>query len=228
MPVAPALHYDQLVESLGSLGESHYWMIRHVPNGSRVLDVGCAGGYLARVLRDEKGCSVDGVDLDPDAASRARAVCGTVSVGSLDDEAFVASLSGTYDRIICGDVLEHLRDPVHVAGHLKQMLAPGGRLIISIPNVANWRIRLDLLRGKFNYADSGLMDRTHLRFYTFHGIKKMAAEAGLRVVTREFTIRRSLYVPLLGGVVARVERAASKVFPNLIAYQTLLELSAAP
>ena len=227
MPVAPALHYDRLVESLGSLGESHLWMARHVPEGSHVLDVGCAGGYLARVLRDEKWCTVDGVDLDPDAAERARSVCGNVAVGSLDDRAFVASLTGNYDRILCGDILEHLRDPGHVLEHLGGLLAPEGQILVSIPNVANWRVRIALVRGQFNYADSGLMDRTHLRFYTFESIRSLVRGAGLRITTREFTIRPSVTIPILGGVVVRAERAVSRFFPNLIAYQTLLALSAA-
>lgn len=225
MPVAPSLHYDHLVESSGALGESHQWMIRHVPDGSRVLDVGCAGGYLARVLRDEKGCQVDGVDLDPDAAERAREVCGSVAVGSLDDEAFVASLGGTYDRILCGDVLEHLRDPARVASHLGRLLAAEGRLLVSIPNVANWRVRLALARGQFTYEDSGLLDRTHLRFYTFDSVCELAAEASLRIATREFTIRPSdATIRLVAGLANRIQLGTSRVFPNLIAYQTLLEL----
>lgn len=225
MPSAPALHYDLLVEAQGTLGESHRWMVRHVPYGSHVLDVGCAGGYLARVLRDEKGCTVDGVDLDPDAAARASEVCGTVAVGSLDDDAFVASLGGTYDRILCGDVLEHLHDPAHVARHLGRMLAPEGRLLVSIPNIANWRTRVALAQGRFEYADSGLMDRTHLRFYTFNNIRDLASEASLRITVQEYTIRPSVTIPILGGGIGRAERVLSLMFPNLMAYQTLLELA---
>ena len=201
-------------------------MVRRVPAGSRVLDVGCAGGYLARVLRDQHGCRVDGVDLDPDAAERARVVCETVSVGSLDDRSFVESLTGVYDRILCGDILEHLRDPAHVLRHLGGLLKPDGRILVSIPNVANWRIRLGLAVGRFQYADSGLLDRTHLRFYTFHSVRDLVAEAGLRMLAREFTVRATIPVPLIGGAAVRVERMIlGRVFPNLVAYQTLLELA---
>jgi len=218
MATAPPLHYDRLVEASGMLGESHRWMIDRVPDGSRVLDVGCAGGYVARVLT-AKGCIVDGVDLDEEAAKAARAVCRCVHVGSLDDEHFLASLAGRYDRILLGDVLEHLRDPVRVVEHLAGLLDGGGRLLISLPNVANWRIRAHLLRGRFEYVDAGLMDRTHLRFYTYlNAARELVGDAPLVVREREFTVRH------IHHRLARLERWAADRWPNLLAYQTLLAL----
>ena len=228
MSTAPALHYDRLVEAAGHLGESHQWMIGKVPPGSRVLDVGCAGGYVARVLRDQKECVVDGIEMDPESAEHARASCRSVQVGSLDDSSFLDSLQGSYDRVLCGDILEHLRDPAEVLRTVLSLLAPNGRLLVSIPNVAHWRLRLSLLRGAFDYDDSGLMDRTHLRFYTYPGVARLVQEAGYRIVDQDLTIRtvapegaRHRYRwPLL-----RAERALALRFPNLIAYQTLLELA---
>jgi 2-polyprenyl-3-methyl-5-hydroxy-6-metoxy-1,4-benzoquinol methylase len=217
-----ALLYDRLVEEAGGLGDSHLWLLRHVPAGARVLDCGCAGGYLARVLV-RAGCSVDGVELESAAAELARPLCREVFVGSLEDPVLLASLAGPYDRILFGDVLEHLRNPEAVLGRVRRVLAPGGRVLISLPNVANWKIRWDLLRGRFEYQDSGLLDRTHLRFYTYRSAQGLVQAAGFRIVAQDLT--HTLPRTRLGGLIAR---HLVRTRPNLFAHQTLLELEPCP
>lgn len=216
------LLYDRLVEEAGGLGDSHLWLARRVPAGAVVLDCGCAGGYVARELV-RAGCLVDGVELGGEAAERARSVCRRLFVGSLEDPEFLAALAGPYDRILFGDVLEHLREPEEVLRNVRSRLAPGGRVLASLPNVAYWRVRWELLRGRFEYEDAGLLDRTHLRFYTYRSVRTLVEAAGFRIVTQDLTHR--LPTTRLGGVIAR---RLVRTLPNLFAYQSLLELEPCP
>lgn len=221
MPEAGALYYDELVARAGGLDQSHRWLLDAVPPGSTVLDVGCAGGYLAAELVEQRQCTVDGVEQDPAAAVRARRACRVVHVGSLDDDAFLRALAGRWDRILFGDVLEHLRSPEQVLAAMSRLLAPGGRMLVSIPNVAYWRVRLDLLRGNFRYTESGLLDSTHLRFYTYETAGELFEKAGLRVVRRDMTWRIPTRLGrLLAGPIVRA-------YPNVFAYQGLFELAPA-
>ncbi|MBA2246287.1 MAG: class I SAM-dependent methyltransferase [Gemmatimonadetes bacterium] len=217
MATERALLYDRLVEQTGELGASHRWLVQRTPPGSVVLDAGCAGGYLARVLTETRDCVVDGIEVEPESAARAASACRRVFLGSLDDEDFLASLAGSYDRILFGDVLEHLREPERTLRAITGLLTPGGRILASLPNVAYWHLRWQLLRGRFEYEDSGLMDRTHLRFYTFETAADLFLEAGLRICARSFTTR------LPTRVAGRAVRRWSRRLPNLFAYQSLIE-----
>jgi 2-polyprenyl-3-methyl-5-hydroxy-6-metoxy-1,4-benzoquinol methylase len=147
--------------------------------GDRVLECGVSSGYFASLLV-RAGLRVDGHELDPEAGERARKVCERVWVGDLNtfdpDE-----LDGTYDVLLFGDTLEHLPDPAAVLRGLRTHLDDDGALILSIPNIANWAIRLGLLAGRFDYTDRGIMDRTHLRFYTRRTLTEMLHDAGFRV-----------------------------------------------
>lgn len=216
---ADPLRYDNRVEASGELGASHKWLLSMVPAGSRVLDCGCAGGFLASALR-RKHCVVDGVEFEPEAAAKARLVCRRVYEVSLEEPRLAAALhEQQYDRIIFGDVLEHLRDPEVVLASTVSHLAPGGRVLVSIPNIAHWRVRKSLLLGRFDYEEFGLLDRTHLRFYTFEGACRLAARAGFQIVRHEATLLPPP-LPLGKTLIDRIRRS----LPNLFAYQTLLEL----
>lgn len=215
---ADPLRYDHRVQAFGDLGASHKWLLSMVPAGSVVLDCGCAGGFLAAALL-RKDCVVDGVEFEAEAAARARLVCRRVYQMSLELPGFAAALDDQYDRIIFGDVLEHLRDPEAVLAATAAHLAPGGRVLVSIPNVAHWQVRKSLLLGRFDYAEFGLLDRTHLRFFTYEGARRMAATAGFRIVRQEATLLPSP-LPVGKTVINRIRRW----LPNLFAYQTLLEL----
>lgn len=134
--------------------------------GKDVLEVGTATGATTRVLR-ERGCRVTGVEVDPDAAELARPHCERMVVGDIEamdlEEVFG---SQRFDVIIFADVLEHLIHPERILRGVRDLLAPGGAVVASIPNVAHASVRLALLAGRFEYTDRGLLDRTHLRFYT--------------------------------------------------------------
>jgi len=221
--------YAALVARHG-LSESHRLVLDEVPPGARVLDVGCATGYLAAELT-RKGCTVDGVEFDPVAAEQARRPgrCREVVVGDLEApqtrEAVEAMLGATPPGVVvCADVLEHLRDPWSTLAWLHALLPASGRAVISVPNIAHWTARRALLRGRFDYADFGIFDRTHLRFFTRASAAELARRAGFAVL-RERPAGAPLplesRVPALGRVRDRCVRRC----PEAFALQFVLVLS---
>jgi methionine biosynthesis protein MetW len=176
--------YAGLVAEHG-LSDSHRLVLEAVPDGARVLDIGCATGYLAARLR-ERGCVVVGLEPDPQAAAAARAHCSAVIEGDIEEPATRAQLPSDRGVIVFADVLEHLRDPLDTLAFGRTLLAPGGRVIVSLPNIAHWTARRALLRGDFPYADYGLFDRTHLRFFTRDSAHALAHDAGYTVLAERF------------------------------------------
>jgi SAM-dependent methyltransferase len=184
-----------------------------------VLDVGCATGYLAAELTG-RGCRVTGVEADPAAAERARAHCERVVLGDVENATTRAELAALapFDTILCGDVLEHLRDPWSA---LRELGTLGRAVVLSVPNVAHWTGRRALLRGRFPYSEHGLFDRTHLRFFTRGSARAPAEGAGLRVVEERFA---PAPLPLQARVPAlrALEGAAARARPELFALQVIL------
>jgi O-antigen biosynthesis protein len=162
-----------------------------VPDGSHVLDVGCHTGILGSALVEKKHCTVKGIDLDLDALEVARERIHAVTSIDLEDSEWVQTLQSkgfrNFDAIIFGDVLEHTRQPAKILIQAKQLLSSNGRVIVSLPNVANVRIRLQILRGKFEYQDSGILDRTHLRFFTLKTARELLQHAGYRIIEERHT-----------------------------------------
>lgn len=156
---------------------AHRLLLEMVGTGKRVLDVGCASGYLAERLKAQ-GCRVTGLERDPSAAEQARTHCERVLVGSADDEALLAKTGGGFDIILCGDILEHLPDPAIPLRAFSKLLSPGGRLLVSLPNIAYLTVRLGLLFGRFEYRDQGILDRTHLRFFTLQSARRLFESTG--------------------------------------------------
>lgn len=211
--------YARLVERHG-LAPSHALLLDGVPAGARVLDVGCAEGYLARALH-ERGCEVVGVEADAAAAAHARRWCGEVVEGDVEAPDVRARVDGRFDRVLFGDVLEHLRDPAAVLGWARDVLAADGRVIASLPNIGHWTARRRLARGEFPQEDHGLFDRTHLRFFTRATARELLEDAGLRVVAEAFApapLPLESRLPALG----RLQPALVKRRPELFALQVVL------
>ncbi len=147
-----------------------------------VLDLGCASGDLARALA-ERGCRVRGVEIDPAAAEEARPDLVQLVVGDLTEIDLEAEFGReSVDVIVLGDVLEHLADPVDVVRRALPVLRPDGEVIISVPNVAHGSLRLALLQGRWRYTPTGLLDSTHLRFFTRESFQRLLSEVGLEAV----------------------------------------------
>jgi methionine biosynthesis protein MetW len=201
-----------------------------IPDGSRVLDVGCATGYLAAELAS-RGCTVVGVETDPHAAKQAREVCEQVVIGDLEQAETRAGVAEAVpegvDVVLCADVLEHLRDPWEVLAWLRTLLRAGGRAVVSVPNIAHWTARRELLRGRFPYADFGLFDRTHLRFFTRDSAAELATRAGFAVMEEHpapAPLPLQSRVPALGRWSAPFVRR----YPGLLALQFVLVLTPQP
>jgi 2-polyprenyl-3-methyl-5-hydroxy-6-metoxy-1,4-benzoquinol methylase len=152
---------------------------------SRMLDVGCGTGATTAAVKDV--CTVSwagGIENVEAAAAEAERVCDRVWRGDavlvpLEDEIAPSSL----DLVLCLDVLEHMADPWAMVKRLSALLRPGGRLMVSVPNVRNWKFIWSLAaRGDFEYRDAGLLDRTHLRFFVRRTAVELASCGGLGVV----------------------------------------------
>jgi 2-polyprenyl-3-methyl-5-hydroxy-6-metoxy-1,4-benzoquinol methylase len=153
-------------------------MLELVGSNKDVLDVGCNTGYLATALIAH-GCTVTGVEKNPEAAEQASKRLERVLVADLEFVDLESEFGrDTFDAVIFGDVLEHLRDPLRVLRGARSLLRPGGYVVISVPNIAHGDVRLALLGGHFNYGGVGLLDDTHLRFFTRESLVKFLADCG--------------------------------------------------
>lgn len=144
--------------------------------GKRLLDVGSAQGLLAQKFT-ERGFEVTCIEGSPDLAALGKDKCHEMIVADLDKP--LPKLHGQFDVIVYGDILEHLRNPMEVFTGFNRSLRPGGRVIVSVPNVAHLWVRLNLLLGRFHYGDRGILDRTHLRFFTLSYFQSFLGGAGL-------------------------------------------------
>jgi SAM-dependent methyltransferase len=151
---------------------------RELLPGSRVLDVGCDTGRFGEALRKLRGATVHGIERDPTAAEQARTRLDHVWQRSLDDAEVFAGL-GPYDAVLFLCVLEHLVDPWRVLRAAAGTLRPGGVVHAVVPNVAHFSVVRRLVQGRFEYADVGMMDRTHVRWFTRRSIKECFEQAGL-------------------------------------------------
>jgi len=163
-------------------------LCRLVGRPRRVLDVGCGLGQNGAFCRG-RGAHVVGLERDPKARAVAAVRLHDAVDADLESPASVASALGgqRFDLILFGDVLEHVRDPRAVLESVCEHLEDEGHVIVSLPNVAAWPTRLALLGGRFDYRDSGVLDRTHLRFFTRASAAALLEQAGLSVMRRDQT-----------------------------------------
>lgn len=193
--------YDTTVDP-SAANTSHAQMLDLVGTGRSVLDVGCATGYLAQALA-ARGCTVSGIEYDADAAEKARQHMAVVVVGDLHSFDFATAFPGElFDALVFGDILEHLLDPAAVLRSALAVLAPGGSVVISVPNVTHGSLRLAHLQGRWRYTETGLLDRTHIRFFTRRSLHDLLTEAGLVAAD----VRETMADPL--GVEVEVNAAA--------------------
>ncbi len=187
------------------------------PQASRVLEVGCGEGSTLAFLK-ERGMAdwIAGVEIHAEAAARARERLDAVYEGSIETLQLPLA-PNSLDVILCLDVLEHLIDPWTTIGRLAPLLKPGGCLIASIPNVRNFRVVLPLLfQGKWEYAETGLLDRTHLRFFVKATAIALLESGGLTVdaiLPTGFAGKKK--IPLVGKLIFHV-------FQDILAVQYVM------
>ena len=162
-------------------------ILAFVGSNKRVIDFGCATGYLAKLLA-EQDCKTVGVEINPEAAKAAEQFCEQVTVADLDYEDVVDIVGEQkFDVAVFGDVLEHLKDPWRVLKAAAGVLSPEGYVVASIPNVAHGAVRLALLAGHFDYEELGLLDNTHLRFFTHDSLGHLFESSGYCIESEDRT-----------------------------------------
>jgi SAM-dependent methyltransferase len=183
-------HDDQVLEPL-------FQLIEGVPR--HVLDLGCAAGAFGAALKARyRGASVTGIETGKAAADMARSRLDRVVHARLEDVSFADQgfQPGEFDTVIAADILEHLVNPWELLVRIKPILAPRAQIVASIPNVRNISVVAALLlSGRFDYDERGLLDISHLRFFTLRGIRKMFEETGYALEQD-----MALLLPSLDGV----------------------------
>lgn len=155
--------------------------------GTTVLDVGCASGPIAQRLK-EKGCRVTGIELDPIAAKKAQRFCEKIIIDDLETIEKLPYSPGYFEVIIYSNVLEHLKDPLAVLKKFDCYLKENGYCLVVLPNIAHWLFRLEHLFGIFKYRPCGVMDETHLRFFTRKTGERLLSQAGYKIQETRFTV----------------------------------------
>jgi SAM-dependent methyltransferase len=209
---------NKIYENAGNLALLE--LIRSKPAGC-ALDCGCGAGDNARIL-SLRGWDVDGITISPDEQSKASRVCKTVHIADLES-GIPPAVSGGYDLVIFSHVLEHLRNPSRVLNDIHRVLAPDGIVAVALPNVLSWRYRLRFLLGRFEYEEGGIMDTTHVRFYTFTSGRRLLESNGFLVSTATvegiFPLARKIGLP--PRIVALLDQLAGNYWPGLFGWQLL-------
>ena len=193
--------------------------------GRRLLEVGTADGIVSERFR-ERGWRVTGIEKDPALAQAGARHCERMIVADLNDQ--IPEVGGPFDAIVYGDVLEHLVDPLSVLVELDRALVPDGFVIISVPNIAHLYIRLLLLLGRFDYVDRGILDHTHLRFFTERSLRALITDAGLAI--ERFTATPAPLYQVLPpswhkrwiAVTHALNAAIARNLPRLLGYQFIV------
>jgi methionine biosynthesis protein MetW len=196
-----------------------------IPPNARVLDVGCGTGSVSELIQKITGAKLLGIEPDPARAAAASARGLTIIQGFLTEN--ILQEHGPFDAIVFADVLEHMPNPAEMVILAKKGLAPRGAIIASVPNVAHWFVRTDLLRGRFDYQDCGIMDATHLRWFTRKTIKEFFVRCGFQVAGLSQTVnvdlpdyqRRVPWRWLRESRRRRVVGMLVKMFPDLFGCQ---------
>jgi len=207
---------------------SHSILQRMLPRdgaGRRLLDLGCADGYLSRIFA-ARGFSVTAIDAP---SVRPPSFPPEIQFLEADLDRGLPPLEAAFDYVICADLLEHLRDPDRLLRDVRARMAPGGRLLASLPNSGNIYFRLNVLAGRFPLDDSGLFDRTHVHFYMWKGWNDLLSRNGFRITAVEATvIPFSLAAPnhpSLGSSLESLYSLAARAWKKLFAYQFVVSCS---
>jgi predicted TPR repeat methyltransferase len=214
-------------------GSSHRILIelirRWSPRGGTLLDLGAAGGELGHALRDEFDRTI-GFEFNVDCVGQ---LCGRFDQIVIADLERVKVLPSNVDALVLADVLEHLRNPAHALALVHAAVKDDGHVFVSVPNIANITVRLGLLFGIFEYRDRGILDHTHLRFYTMRTIRREIEKAGFRILeVRGSSVPIRLILTAAPEWLIRIgERVLTwmtRAWRGLFAYQIIMVARKAP
>lgn len=221
-------HYGGTID-LEDSNDPRTRIVNWVPDGSYVLEVGCGSGTIIGHLAHVKACRALAVEPDAVMAQEARSTGVEVLQGKVDSPVVRQALvqRAPFDVIIFADVLEHLADPWQVLRNMGGVLLPDGCILVSLPNVAHWTVRLSLLAGRFEYTDGFLLDRTHLRFFTLATARRLFVDSGYGIEGMQVR-----WAPLPGDRLWRrlplvrnsVNEWLARTVPGLYGYQFVFKL----
>jgi SAM-dependent methyltransferase len=189
-------------------------LARIAPDAKSILEFGCGEAPLGAALKQRQKCRVVGIEIDPRAAAVARKRIDDVYCG--DAREIVALIKEKFDWIIGGDIVEHIDEPWSFLSDLRKVAAPGGHLLLSIPNIAHAAVVSDLIRGRFDYVYMGLTCVGHLRFFTRRTIEEMLSIAGWTVVEiapQETVVTRGREELLAALAAARIPHSKEDLAP---------------
>ena len=178
-----------------------------VPKKSKILELGCATGFMSQYFKQKLNCEVIGVDIDHNAKPQI--------VGDLDKKLTWQKIKAKqpYDIVFASAIIEHLKDPQTTLQLIKQVLKPKGILIITTSNIAHWRMRWHLLTGNWHYQEYGILDKTHLKFFNYFTFQDLITKAGFKIKT--------IKIDPAGGI--KYFNWIAKYFPNFYAYQIVIK-----
>lgn len=179
LDTSPKYRYELDLDS--DIAPAH--VVRMVGKNKRVLEIGCASGSQTKPLSQQFGCDVTGIEINPEAAEEARPYCKRLLVGDIERMDLNAELGDSrFDVITFGDVLEHLRDPKSILDKVRRFIDADGYVLISVPNIAHASVVFELMNGRFDYRSTGLLDDTHIHFFTKRSLVRMVEDASYLVV----------------------------------------------
>jgi methionine biosynthesis protein MetW len=198
-----------------------------VPKNSRVLDLGCADGKIGLFMAKNLGCQVIGVEANPSLAQIASRRLTKVIIGDLENKKVQQEIlkGQNFDIIFASAILEHLKQPQITIQQLKKSLRKSGKIIVTLPNIAYWSIRLNLLFGNFIYTKSGILDKTHLKFFTIKtALNFLEKDCSLKIVAVDYDFPD---LPLITRMIkfslgSNTQEKMFRLLPNLFAYQILV------
>lgn len=206
---------------------------RLVQHGANVLDVGCGTGAVSVQIRDVAKATVTGVEPSPERAKACRAR-GIETLETIFPSELIPKRA--FDTVVFTDVLEHLPDPSTALQAAKDYLRANGTVIASVPNVAHWSVRFDLVFGRFEYKPYGIMDATHLRWFTQRSLKRLFEKSGYRVKFQ--TMAPGIWLPdyrhrrpwkwIPRSMRDRGVRFACRLFPGLFGAQHVIVARVSP
>ena len=213
-------------------GSSHVWAMKYlhkVPLQSRVLDVGPGSGFCGCVLRNRGLTELEAIETD---SNRIKLLSPLYRRIERNINAYKGEL---FDLILLLDVLEHMTQPLVFFKEVLRLLAPGALLVVSVPNVAHWSVRLPLLFGFFEYYDRGILDRTHYQFFTRRRFKHLLAGGNLiveeitsSISPAELVLPKAFWDNQVFHFLSRARQLGANILPGLFAYQHLAALRKPP
>ncbi len=210
---------------------SHRQIVERIPRYAQVLELGCADGAMSRLMKDHSQAHVFGVEKDPQAAWQAQRHCDYVFTEDLDDPHSLDALQfEKFDVITLVDVLEHLKHPQALLERLQPFMLDESVILLSVPNVAHTSVRLELLTGDFRYEEAGILDETHLKFFTLNSLKTLIERSGFVINSVDYTwhdVPDSVIARYLRQVGVEATPQILEYFhkPDAIAYQFIISIS---